>query len=240
MCFTCSYMECLQRYSILKSKIIQEVASSPFSLEAIKEHYAADINSKRALSRAKSLDALLYLLEERDILNCSKVSCLVKLSKLLPHTNIGKLVHYYQKLYLEGTDNDSCLCGLEYPYQLEVSALREQEQNQSPSISNSNQIDTDLNEAFKNISLRIGKQWPVLARELDIEECYIDHFISKYPNDKVQQAYQALLLWQKKEKENATIPLLDKALNARHCERKGISSNIRQRCILLSDQDFNI
>ncbi|GFR12948.1 death domain-containing protein [Trichonephila clavata] len=237
MCFTCSYMECLQRYSVLKSKIVQEAASSHFSLEAIKEHYAADINSKRALSRAKSLDALLYLLEERDILNCRKVSCLVKLSKLLPNTNIGKVVHYYQKLYLEGTDNDSCLCGLEYPYQPEVSALREQEQNQSP-VSNSNQIGDDLKEAFKNISLRIGKEWPVLARALDIEECYIDHIISKYPNDKVKQAYEALLLWQKKEKENATIPLLDKALDARHCERKGISSRIRQRCILLSDQGF--
>ncbi|GFU35399.1 death domain-containing protein [Nephila pilipes] len=238
MCFTCSVMEYLEQYSILKKEIIEN-AGSNFSLESVKDYYAAEINSKRALNRAKSLDAILKLLEERDILNCRNVTCLVNLGKLISHTKITNLVHSYKKLFLEGSDNDSCLCGLEYPHhQPEVTALKEQTQNRV-SLPN-NYEDADLIEAFRNISLKIGREWPVLARELDIEECYIDRITSRYPNDKVQQAFQALLVWKGKAKENATIQSLDKALDSRHCKRKGLSSVIRQRIIDFTLQEFII
>ncbi|GIY01403.1 death domain-containing protein [Caerostris darwini] len=226
-------MDCTQPYCILIEKIIQ-AAGNNFSLEQVKEHFAGLINSKRALSKANSLNCVLRLLEERDKLHSKNVTCLQALAEILNIEKIKTLVYYYEKIYFDYLEEDCRVCGESTNYQQEILPLTPQVNRQSTVMSNNNIIQvSDLTEALRNISVQIGKEWPLLARELGIAEGHIEQIRRNYSSEGGEAALRALHLWLTKEQENASIEVLDKALNSKHCKRKGIGSHMRQRIITI-------
>ncbi|KAF8781375.1 uncharacterized protein LOC129963866 [Argiope bruennichi] len=216
-------INCYPQYSILKSKIVEE-AGHFFSLEQIKEYFAAVINSRRALSKVKSLMCIIRLLEERDVLNYRNVTCLEQLGDLLKNSKIKNLVHFYKKLYLY--EEEQCICGIQSSFQPDPVPVSQQPDNHL--FQNKNHMLNDLKDALKNISLRVGKVWPYLARELGIEEICIDRIRAEFPKNFERQAQAALHLWLSREKENASIERLDAALNGRHCLRHGLGTFLRE------------
>ncbi|GBM99927.1 hypothetical protein AVEN_67056-1 [Araneus ventricosus] len=220
-------MDHLLKYSNLKRGVLEEAGSS-FSLEQLKEHFSTPINSRRALSRVKSLACIIHLLEERDVLNWRNVECLKQLDDLLLNNKIGELVQSYKKLFLEDIEEKLCICGVQTTFQPDSSPMSQRQENQCLT-QNNNHVIPDLIEALRNISQRIGKEWPYLARELGIRECHMDRIRNEYPNNFESQAKEALYLWLRREQENASVEILDRALNARHCQRRGIGSFMRRR-----------
>lgn len=114
MCiFILQRFESRDDYETLKRKIIQEIQDT-LDLEKVKIFFKSDINSKRALSRIKSLNDIFHLLQERDVLHHQKVTALLYLGQLLKNQPIINLVKVYEK-QLDG-NTEPCLCGIDDLY----------------------------------------------------------------------------------------------------------------------------
>lgn len=197
-------------YENLKKEIIKELPDT-FDLEKVKLYFASEINSRRSLSKVKSLDDVFVLLERRDIIHCDEVTALHYLGEKLKNAKIIDLVKGYEKLYLE---LEPCLCGGYYPFE--------------PVVPNGQVINSEtcLQQAITNIAENIGQKWHTLISELNLPLCYVDEIREKYPSDFSQQALAALLMWQKYYDNSASLEVLMRALEARLCKRHGIGLHL--------------
>lgn len=99
----------MEEYENLKKAIIQKTEIS-CDLQRVKYLFSSMIDSRRSLSKVKCLKDILYLLEERDILNSNNVTALICLGNLLKNEDVINSVRGYKKLYIDDEDN-VCLCG---------------------------------------------------------------------------------------------------------------------------------
>ncbi|CAL1268336.1 unnamed protein product [Larinioides sclopetarius] len=154
-------MDHLLQYSNLKNNVLKEAGTS-VSIEQLKEHFSTSINSRRALSRVKSLKCIIQLLEEREMLNWKNVECLKQIGDLLQNNEIGELVQCYKKL--EDIEEKLCICG--EPIQ--------QDENQCL-IENNNNVVINLVNPVLHEDLNDSKLPPPLPKKNMFVILYVFH-----------------------------------------------------------------
>ena len=69
---------------------------------------------------------------------------------------------------------------------------------------------------LRDIAKDVGKDWKMLARELEVPESDIQAILHGYPFDLHEQSYQSLKLWKEIGNKHATATVLHKALKRQH------------------------
>ncbi|KFM77430.1 hypothetical protein X975_10454, partial [Stegodyphus mimosarum] len=222
-------MDLEESYVDLKNDIIR-LFGLHTDLEVVKLYFKKGINSKRALSKVKSLQDVIGLLEERDLLHSQNVNVLLQLAQFLKNSNAEERVRLYNKLVLDDPD-PPCICGFRYYYTPDIDEenLENYKDVSSSTDANNNIENKRLEEAIENIAQRIGKKWRVLATELGLKECQID-LIRRDSRDIVHQARRALQIWVQTH-GHVTMQMLDKALQERLCQKEGIGLHLKDSII---------
>lgn len=200
----------------LKQEIAKE--SQNCDIEKIKQFFVSVINSRRSLSKVKTLNDVFNLLERRYVLHRKEVTILQYMGVHFKNNKIVQLVKGYAKLnYL---DTQACLCG-STDVSFKLPDLNEQTKSPEECVE----------KAIINVAKNIGKHWKVLARELDVKESHIDEITLKYPTDFHEQALQALLIWKCYKEDRATTEVLKTAIQSRLCKMRGIGLHLLQPAI---------
>lgn len=69
---------------------------------------------------------------------------------------------------------------------------------------------------LRNIAKDVGKDWKMLARELEVPETDIQAILHRNPFDLHEQSYQSLKWWMEIGDKHATAMVLYKALKRQH------------------------
>ena len=69
---------------------------------------------------------------------------------------------------------------------------------------------------LRDIAKDVGKDWKMLARELEVPESNIQAILHGNPFDLHEQSYQSLQLWKEIGNKRATATVLHKALKRQH------------------------
>ncbi|XP_035212760.1 uncharacterized protein LOC118186735 [Stegodyphus dumicola] len=222
-------MDLEENYRDLKNDIIR-LFGSHTDLEAVKLYFKKGINSNRALSRVQSLQDVIDLLEERDLLNSKNVNVLLQLAEFMKNSDAEERVRLYNKLVLDDPD-PPCICGFRYYYTPDINEedLENHNDLNSSTDANNNIENKRLEQAMENIAQRIGKKWRILAAELGLKECQID-LIRRDSRDIVHQARRAFQIWVQTH-GHVTMQMLDKALQERLCRKEGIGLHLKDSII---------
>lgn len=69
---------------------------------------------------------------------------------------------------------------------------------------------------LRDIAKDVGKDWKMLARELEVPETEIQAILHRYLFDLHEQSFQSLKLWKETGDKRATAIVLYKALKRQH------------------------
>ncbi|KOC61786.1 Death domain-containing adapter protein BG4, partial [Habropoda laboriosa] len=220
-----------------------QIFMSESILNALKEHYAAYIDSNRKLSQIKDLNTLLKVLEKRDILSCVNIEPLLYISNnFLNDLPIQKKINNY-KIYLETVqyspfynmyqdvdedkhENNSVLLNASGTSQIKI--LNESLPKYKDHKTNYFEDEIALQQILlSNISEKIGRSWRDTVRYLGLPEYQIDAIENNYAFNLKEQSYQALKLCMSQNKSgNWKINLIQALEKARRRDLKELAEKL--------------
>ncbi|XP_064636915.1 FAS-associated death domain protein-like [Lineus longissimus] len=169
--------------------------------------HICEVKKARAEKMKDPIDLFEYL-EELGEISANKVDYLIDVLKKLDRIADAELVKQFQSKFGGGEEQyyNGSLKGQDVITQKTVTQVE---------ADDDACIDSDLNAAFEFLKEQLGRKWRELARAQGLSQVDIHSIEDANPRDLKEQSYQALLLWQKKQKTNATIPNLEKDLRKR-------------------------
>ena len=155
-------------------------------LEDLKYLFEPEGIPLKDLEEATSGIKLFQLLQYRDKLSMDNLELLKASLSTIGREDLRKLVEEYEK--------EEC--------------IHDGPAKKSPSVL------TDI--LLRDIAKDVGKDWKMLARELEVPESNIQAILHGNPFDLHEQSYQSLQLWKEIGNKRATATVLHKALKRQH------------------------